>query len=226
MGFAIPVALSCRRFYTLSVARRGCRDCPEDKGRPTHSPDLDRELSFHYDREERESYRLRPLPDHSSNNPFRRNRSLLILAIDVLVVLLLAGLYFYFLRGDPTEAVIEGYRFNLEARRFAEGTLISVDAVTEDGQAPPGEPFHLRLLEPSPQLLRDATSADTVLSSDVERLLRGEELFDLLPTQGRRTVRLLFPRELATGELSLEVGWGGQTAELTVLLEGNGTVEE
>jgi hypothetical protein len=201
------------------VARRGCRDCPEDQERPPQSPDLDRDLSFHYNRTEREALRRYPLGDHGSNNPFRGNRSLLILAIDVLIVLLLAGFYFYFLRGDPTETTINGYRFSLEGRRFDEGVLISLEAVSEDGEAAPGEPFYLRLLEPPPEIVRRDVDSEEEISADVRRLLQGEEVFDLLPTEEPRTVRLFLPGAVEGGELTLKVGWGEETGEVTVVLE-------
>ncbi|MFW5975741.1 MAG: hypothetical protein ACOCRY_00505 [Alkalispirochaetaceae bacterium] len=201
------------------MARHGCRDCPADQESPSHSLDLDRELIFHYDRSQREALRRYPLEDHSGNNPFRGNRSLLILAIDVLVVLLLAGFYFYVLRGDPSETVIDGYRFSLEGRRFDEGVLVSLTVLSEDGDAAPGEPFYLRLSEPPPERARRLLEGGGETPADVRRLLEGEKVFDLLPTDGERTVRLLLPGQVEGGELTLEVGRGEESGEVTVVLE-------
>ncbi|MFP4301577.1 MAG: hypothetical protein ACLFQZ_06075 [Spirochaetaceae bacterium] len=201
------------------MARHGCRDCPEDQESATHSLDLDRELTFYYDRSQREALRRYPLEDHSGSNPFRGNRSLLILAIDVLVVLLLAGFYFYVLRGDPSETVVDGYRFSLEGRRFDEGVLVSLTVLSEDGDAAPGEPFYLRLSEPPPERARGLLEGGGETPTDVRRLLEGEKVFDLLPTDGERTVRLLLPGQVEGGELTLEVGRDEESGEVTVVLE-------
>ena len=202
------------------MIRRGCRDCPEDEKRPTQELDLDRELSFHYDRGEREKRRLRPLPEHIGKNPFRGNRSLMILAIDVLIVVLLAGIYFFFLRGDPSVATIEGYRFELQGRRFQEETLISLRVRQEGGEAPPGEPFRIRLLEPAPEWVSGLPGSETQqLSPDTRRLLAGEAVFDLLPSDGARTLRLFFPAFPDVEGVTVAVGWGETERELTAPLE-------
>lgn len=201
------------------MARRGCRECSEEESTPSQTPEVDRELDFHYHRGERESLRRRPLPDHSSNNPFRGNRSLLILLIDVVVVLLLAGFYFYFLRGDPRETVIDGYRFNLSARSFDEGVLISLEVTSDGGRATPGEPFYLRLLDPPPEELSEEMISQEDVPADSARLLRGERVYDLLPTEGVRTVRVLLPVRIAGRELRVEVGWGETSSELSLFLE-------
>lgn len=128
-------------------------------------------------------------------------------------------MYFYFLRGDPSETTINGYRFNLEGRRFDEGVLVSLEVVSEDGEAAPGEPFYLRLLEPPPEIARRNVDSGEEISADVRRLLQGEEVLDLLPTEERRTVRLFLPGPLEGGELTLEVGWAEESGEVTAVLE-------
>lgn len=202
------------------MRRRGCRDCPESEERPTREIDLDSELTFHYSRSEREKRRLRPLPEHTGKNPFRGNRSLLILAIDVLIVVLLAGIYFFFLRGDPSVVTIEGYEFELAARRFQGETILSLRVRQEGGEAPPGEPFQLRLLEPSPELVSQRSGAEAgQLSPDTRRLIAGEPVFDLLPSDGPRSLRLLFPAFPEVDMVTVVVGWGEIERELSAPLD-------
>ena len=218
-GRGVLVVTAAAETYTLSVARRGCRDCPDEETKPRYSEELDKELLYHYDRSEREGRRQRPLPGHSGRNPFRGNRSLLILAVDVIIVLLLGGIYFTFLRGDPSETEIDGYRFTLEARSFEEETLLTLSVTDLEGSALPGEPFMLRLLEPLPEVVAEGLDPDR-LSPEVDRLLSGEAIYDLLPAEDRRTVRLLLPTRLEAERVTFLVGWGETREELTAPLLG------
>ncbi|MFW6339204.1 MAG: hypothetical protein ACOC25_09765, partial [Alkalispirochaetaceae bacterium] len=88
-----------------------------------------------------------------------------------------------------------------------------------DGDAAPGEPFYLRLSEPPPERARRLLEGGGETPADVRRLLEGEKVFDLLPTDGERTVRLLLPGQVEGGELTLEVGRGEESGEVTVVLE-------
>ncbi|MFP4329803.1 MAG: hypothetical protein ACLFP6_03705 [Spirochaetaceae bacterium] len=196
------------------MARRGCRDCPaEETEQPTLRDDPERGLSYHYDRGEREALRRKPIPDHRGSRPFRGNRSLIILTIDVLIVLILGGIYFVFLRGDPGSVTLDGYQFQLRARSFEDGVLISLTVRAEEIRALAGEPFRIRLLEPEPRRLSGELSEDSPLSRDADRLLQGEWLYDLLPEEegDERSVQLFVPAGAGEEEWSVEVGWGEAT---------------
>lgn len=201
------------------MARRGCRDCPAEEEQQTLRDDPEGSLSYHYDRGERESIRRRPIPDHRGSRPFKGNRSLIILTIDVLVVLILGGIYFTFLRGDPRAAELSGYQFSLRARQFDQGVLISLTVEAQTVSATPGEPFQLRLLDPDPASLA-TLMVEQELSSDAERLLAGEWVYDLLPEgEGEeRSVRLFLPVRGGSEQWSVEVGWGEERARITAPL--------
>lgn len=138
----------------------------------------------------------------------------------MLIVVLLAGIYFFFLRADPSTATIDGYRFELESRIFEEGTLLTLRVRNQEGAATPGEPFHLRLQEPSAETISELPGIrDADLSPDILRLLRGEAVYDLLPTENERALRLLFPAFPQVERVTVVVGWGDTERELTAQRE-------
>mgnify|MGYP006272957165 CR=1 FL=1 len=199
------------------MSRRGCRDCPDEETGSARESDADRELRFHYNREEREGARFRPLPDHSGRTVFRGNRSLMILFIDVVVVLLLGGIYFFFLRGDPSVTTLQGYEFSLSARSFEDETLLSLTVLNQEGSAPSGESFWMELRSPEPEALLERVGVPAeALSSDLRRLLTGGRILDLLPGRGeRRPLRLLLPLGLSDRtEITVRVGRGEESDEL------------
>lgn len=88
---------------------------------------------FYYKREERLQNASDSVKELSGSAPgkrrggvFRRNRGLLIVILDIGIILLLFGIYHFFLRPDPTTAQAAGYRGELDAVVFEGETLVAV----------------------------------------------------------------------------------------------------
>lgn len=78
------------------------------------NPASDGLTTFRYNRAERES--AAPCSgDRATGGFFRRNRSLTLTLIDVSIVLVLFGIYWFFLRPADWQTRIDGFRFRAEA---------------------------------------------------------------------------------------------------------------
>ncbi len=73
---------------------------------------------------------------------FAGNRSLLIIFIDVVIILIIYGLYVTFLAGAPSARTIDGYRFSLSAARLENAALATLRIrAGGDGDAAPDTPI-------------------------------------------------------------------------------------
>ena len=81
-------------------------------------------LHYHYDREERLAHR----PDRwePSGGIFKRNRSLTIILIDVLIVLMLFGIFRLFVFGGDGPPQLRGYTVDLDVLDTSQGVLAIV----------------------------------------------------------------------------------------------------
>ena len=115
---------------------------------------------FHYSREERLGYES----DGGGEEPrgiFRRNRSLAITLIDVLVVLLMFGLYLLFFRPEPGVESLGGYRFEGNAFRFDGDLYVTLTATrADDAPAAVGEASLLRVEFPGGEVVTDVLPTD------------------------------------------------------------------
>lgn len=102
----------------------------------------DRELHYHYNREERERNRT-VVWTPPSGGFFRRNRALAIVLVDVIIVVLLFFIYLFFLRPLEGRIRIDGYRVNTQVYSLSDGVLVTVTVVHDrerTGDAP-GQPL-------------------------------------------------------------------------------------
>ncbi len=81
---------------------------------------------YHYKREERlGTVGHRPMRERSGGI-FRRNRSLLILLLDLTIIVIVFGIWWFFLRTPTDETVVDGYRIELSARVQDDGTVATL----------------------------------------------------------------------------------------------------
>lgn len=71
---------------------------------------------------------------------FAGNRSLLIIFIDVMVILIIYGIYITFLAGPTSSRTIDGYRFSFSASRL-ESTALATLRITASDEAPAEDPI-------------------------------------------------------------------------------------
>ncbi len=124
------------------------------------SNDKDGGLHYHYDREERLARR----PDRwqPSGGIFKRNRSLTIILIDVLIVLMLFGIFRLFVFGGDRPPQLRGYTVGMDAVETSQGVLAIVTLqagdepeessgiVTVRFRPAGGEPVEVKDLVPEP----------------------------------------------------------------------------
>ena len=121
------------------------------------------DLGFHYDRDERLGDRGEREPETGSI--FRRNRSLAITLLDLLLVLIIFALYMVFFRPGASDALmtLDGYAVDGSAFVFDDDVYVTVTVELEDGEA---------VREGGDTLVRiefpDGTSTTDVLPSDPE----------------------------------------------------------
>lgn len=72
--------------------------------------------------------------------PFAGNRSLLIIFIDVMIVLIIYGIYVMFLAGPTSTRTIDGYQFSFSASRL-DATALATLRITAREDAVPEDPI-------------------------------------------------------------------------------------
>ena len=111
----------------MSAYRRGNRETSEPG-----------QAGFHYNREERLGEReQRTAPE---GGIFRRNRGLLIILLDIVIVLIMFMLYLFFLRPDPGILRIDRYQVQANAFRFAQSVYATIEISLSREMASPGAP--------------------------------------------------------------------------------------
>ena len=119
------------------------------------------DLGFHYDRDERRGDRGEREP--ARGGIFQRNRSLAITLLDLLLVLIIFGLYMVFFRPGASDALarIDGYTVEGSAFVFEDEVYATVTVgLDEGGEVREGEQTLVTLRFP------DGTSSTDVLPSD------------------------------------------------------------
>ncbi|MFO7780137.1 MAG: hypothetical protein R6W94_00765 [Spirochaetia bacterium] len=115
---------------------------------------------------------------------FAGNRSLLIIFIDVMVILVIYGIYITFLAGPTSTRTIDGYRFTFSASRL-EATALATLRITARDEAATEDPIVT-------VRFRDVTADDGGGGDD------GATVKDVLPERdGQERV---FRRRIAVGE--------------------------
>lgn len=131
------------------------------------------DLGFHYDRDERLGDRGERKSEQGGI--FRRNRSLAITLLDVLLVLIIFALYMVFFRPGASDALVsvDGYTVDGSAFVFETDVYVTVTVELEDGEGVrDGDDTLLRLEFP------DGTTATDVLPSDPEFPTTVRHVFD------------------------------------------------
>lgn len=149
----------------MSGERRG--------GRETSHPG---EQVFHYDREERLAGREQPT--RVTGGIFRRNRGLLIVMLDIVIVLLMFVLYLFLFRESPDSVTIGPYRaegtaFEFESSVYVTVTISVADA-GEAGPAPAGEETLVVAGFPDGARVTDVVPTRTEFPTTLRHVLEGE----------------------------------------------------
>ncbi|MFP4509441.1 MAG: hypothetical protein ACLFNQ_04865 [Spirochaetaceae bacterium] len=154
------------------------------------------ELHFHYNRDERLKRAPRRRKPVTSGSIFRRNRGLTIVLLDVLLLLIVFGIWWGFLRTPEDSAMQDGYRFELSALGRDNTTLVTL-TITNRGDA-----FDAPLFDAAFRLIGDENIAsDTIDDRDV------------LPVPGDvRTMRVTFDE--SADRVEADIRYGGSTLVL------------
>jgi hypothetical protein len=170
-------------------------------------PRADGPLEFHSSREERLALAGAPLGERDRRfGLFRRNRTLLIVFVDILLFLTLAVLLVRFLYSQTPRGRLEGCAVSLRGLVYGEVVYATLTVNRERSQAAPGDGrIHVRLA-----LSPDAQDADVqFLSASLpeaggpELVLRGT----LTAGAGPRKARTLYA-EVRIGESSRRLSFG------------------
>ncbi|MFW5737511.1 MAG: hypothetical protein ACOCYX_01250 [Spirochaetota bacterium] len=144
---------------------------------------------FHYDRVERlgdRADRERP-----TGGIFKRNKSLLIVLLDIVLVMMMFLLYILFLRPEPGVVQAEGYLLDGEAFAFDEEVFVTVriepsaredravpggsGTGSDEGAEPPeGEASLVRLRFPDGTAVTDALPTDAEYPTVIRHVFGGE----------------------------------------------------
>lgn len=137
--------------------------------RETHEPG---QHIFHYSREERLQGREQTRP--GEGGIFKRNRSLLIILLDILLVLLMFLLYVLFLRGDAGTVRFNGYRADGSAFIFDEQLFVTVTVErTQEDPVTAGEESLLRLRFADGTEMSDVLPTDPEFSTVIRHVITG-----------------------------------------------------
>lgn len=167
-------------------------------GRETRDPGS---YHFHYDREERLAGREEP--DEKPRGILRGNRSLTLIVLDVIFVLIVFALYFFFFSPEPGVARIDGYRVAGNAFVFDGELYVTVTIEADEPRTLEGDESLVRVVFPD-----------------------GERVTDVLPARpGFPTVvrRIVAPgAALERDELSVTLSMLGEQRELTLPVADEG----
>jgi hypothetical protein len=111
----------------------------KDKNRERQDPFRDEQpAGYHYSRQDRLSMATAPRFRDSGGGVFRRNRTLLIILLDLVVILILGVFLVRFLYARVNRADLEGYRVVLRGVRTEEVVLATL-AITNTSAASTGQ---------------------------------------------------------------------------------------
>lgn len=99
---------------------------------------------YHYKREERLGMvGHRPMKERGGSL-FRSNRSLVILLLDITILLIVFGIWWFFLRTPTDETSVDGYRIELSAR-LQDGETVATLTIRNSGSDRGSELFDAEL---------------------------------------------------------------------------------
>lgn len=200
---------------------------------------------FHYNRAEREALRGDRAGGETGGGFFRRNRSLAITLIDVVFVLILFVIFWFFLRPLADRVEIAGYRVTTEAFLFDGELLVTVRVVApEDRSAPEASPAAAAPATSSPGAaapgepvpvapdagVRPLTAVPPFTTTVVSIALGDEQVEDLVPRSGEeRVLRLRSPLSAARaagvvddeGRVGVTVTIAGETRVVSATVDGD-----
>ncbi len=146
----------------MSAARRG--------GDETREPDR---FVRHYDREERLALKQDHEPERGGL--FARNRSLLIILLDIVLVLVMFVLYLLFVRPEPALTQMDGFTLGGSAFAFdAEIYLTLTVGRPADAPLLDGAETLVRVAFPDGSVLTDTLPTDTEYPTIVRHVLAAE----------------------------------------------------
>jgi len=135
------------------------------------------DLGFHYDREERLGDRGQREPEQGSI--FRRNRSLAITLLDLLLVLIIFALYMVFFRPGSSDALVrlDGYAVDGTAFVFEAEVYVTVTVGLADEVAVrEGEDSLVSLEFPDGTVTTDVLPSDEGFPTTVRHVFSADEL--------------------------------------------------
>ncbi len=106
--------------------RYGPETVPEPKRAPWYGSGDSSEIKMHYNRADRERQRSKDSTPPKGGF-FRRNRSLTLIILDVLIVVMLFFIYLIFLRPMEGETRVGPYSFRIESFLFEDEVVLAVD---------------------------------------------------------------------------------------------------
>lgn len=149
---------------------------------------------FYYNRDDRLKNASESVKDIAESTPgkrrggvFRRNRGLVIVFLDIAIILILFGIYHFFLRPDTRTAKEAGHQAELDAVAFEGEILVAVRVTKLDEEAAFGL-FSLRLMidesevystqDLLPRAVAEEVVVRTVLTGEARELVAVIELGD------------------------------------------------
>lgn len=112
--------------------RYGPESIPQPKRAPWYGSGDSSEITMHYKRADRERLRTKD-PALPKGGFFRRNRSLTLIILDVLIVVMLFFIYLIFLRPMEGETRVGPYTFRIESFVFDDEVVLAVDVSPRRG---------------------------------------------------------------------------------------------
>ena len=139
-------------------------------GNETRAPG---QFVLHYDREERLSRKQRKAPE--SGGFFTRNRSLLIVLFDIVLVLVMFGLYLLFFRSAPTSTEMDGFIVDGNAFVFDSEVYLTI-SITRGSNATlnPQDDMLVELSFPGGTAVIDALPIDPDHPATIRHVVAGE----------------------------------------------------
>lgn len=131
------------------------------------------QYAFHYDREERLARKPRKAPEPGGF--LQRNRSLLIVLLDIVLVIAMFALYVLFFRTAPTSSEMDGFLVDGNAFVFDEEIYVTLSIAR--GRTMPLVPQDDMLVEvsfPGGTALVDALPVDPDHPATIRHIVRGE----------------------------------------------------
>lgn len=151
-----------------------------------------RHFHFHYDQEERQKYLSDRIRERTTGKPglFKRNRSLLVILIDILIILLIIVVVIPFIGREDNVARNNGYTFTFGGFVFEDKSLFNVK-ITNSAKEESGEnktktvaiTFSVGGTE------RTVTVTDILPGPGKERIVRGTIPYDGTDREAQAVVR-------------------------------------